>query len=173
MDAFALNTAYNQNDEPQYNLAFQAAASAGFKLFFSFDYAGNGAWPMSQVISLLQKYGSNSAYYQYNGKAFVSTFEGPASAKDWVTIKSTVNCFFIPDWSSLGAKAALELEFGVADGLFAWSAWPWGNRDMDTFVDASYLVYLQKKPYMMPVSPMFYTNLPGFNKNWLWVSRLY
>lgn len=23
-------------------------------------------------------------------------------------------------------------------------------------------------PYMMPVSPWFYTNLPGFGKNWLW-----
>ncbi|KAK3386848.1 glycoside hydrolase [Podospora didyma] len=26
------------------------------------------------------------------------------------------------------------------------------------------------KSYMMPVSPWFFTNLPGFNKNWLWRS---
>jgi hypothetical protein len=24
------------------------------------------------------------------------------------------------------------------------------------------------KPYMMPVSPWFYTNMPGYDKNWLW-----
>lgn len=23
-------------------------------------------------------------------------------------------------------------------------------------------------PYMMPVSPWFYPNLPGYGKNWLW-----
>jgi hypothetical protein len=42
---------------------------------------------------------------------------------------------------------------------------------MDTYVDASYLDFLGQnggKPYMMPVSPWFYTNLPGFDKNWLW-----
>jgi len=62
----------------------------------------------------------------------------------------------------------MELAGGVVDGLFSWAAWSWGNRDMDTYVDASYLQYLNGKPYMMPVSPWFYTNLPGFNKNWLW-----
>lgn len=39
---------------------------------------------------------------------------------------------------------------------------------MDTYVDASYINYLNGLPYMMPVSPWFYTNLPGYNKNWLW-----
>jgi hypothetical protein len=41
---------------------------------------------------------------------------------------------------------------------------------MTTFVDASYLETLNEtaKPYMMPVSPWFYTNLPGYDKNWLW-----
>ncbi|KAK3683003.1 glycosyl hydrolase family 71-domain-containing protein [Podospora appendiculata] len=44
----------------------------------------------------------------------------------------------------------------------------WGPQNMDTYVDASYLQYLNGKPYMMPVSPWFYTNLPEFKKNWLW-----
>lgn len=41
---------------------------------------------------------------------------------------------------------------------------------MTTFVDASYMQTLNAsgKPYMMPVSPWFYTNLPGYDKNWLW-----
>jgi hypothetical protein len=41
---------------------------------------------------------------------------------------------------------------------------------MDTFTDASYLDTLNGAPYMMGVSPWFYTNMPGFRKNWLWRS---
>lgn len=74
----------------------------------------------------------------------------------------------MPDWSSAGAKVALTLASGVADGLFSWAVWPWGNTDMDTYVDASYRQFLNGKPYMMPVSPWFFTNLPGYNKNWMW-----
>jgi hypothetical protein len=39
---------------------------------------------------------------------------------------------------------------------------------MNTYVDASYQQYLNGKPYMMPISPWFFTNLPGYHKNWLW-----
>lgn len=39
---------------------------------------------------------------------------------------------------------------------------------MNTYVDESYKQFLAGKDYMMPVSPWFYTNMPGFNKNWLW-----
>lgn len=108
-----------------------------FKLFLSFDYAGNGAFDKDAVISLINDFSSSSSYFHYKSKPLVSTFEGPDSAADWVSIKEQTGCFFIPDWSSLGAKAALET--GVVDGLFNWAAWPWGNTDMDTYVDASYL----------------------------------
>lgn len=77
----------------------------------------------------------------------------------------------MPDWSSVGAMEALKRTNGVADGLFSWAAWPWGNTDGNTYVDASYKDYLKRaggKAYMMPVSPWFYTNMPGFDKNWLW-----
>ncbi|KAL2292152.1 hypothetical protein FJTKL_10796 [Diaporthe vaccinii] len=150
--------------------AFKAASSAGFKLFISFDYAGRGPWPKNTVISYLKKYASRAEYFKHSdGKPLVSTFEGPENAEDWIDIKDQVACFFIPDWSSEGAKPALGLAGGVADGLFNWAAWPWGSRDMETYVDASYFEYLdRKKPYMMPVSPWFYTNMPGFNKNWMW-----
>jgi Glycosyl hydrolase family 71. len=74
----------------------------------------------------------------------------------------------VPDWSSLRAKDALALADGVADGLFSWAAWPYGPNDMDTYVDASYIQYLDGKPYMMPISPWLFTNMPGYDKNWLW-----
>lgn len=133
IDAFALNIAANEpHTTESLDLAFSAAASRGFKLFFSFDYAGNGPFDQSDVISYINKYAASSAYFQHNGKPFVSTFEGPENAADWVAIKSATGCFFVPDWSSEGAKAALALVPGVPDGLFSWAAWPWGNRDSTT-----------------------------------------
>ncbi|KAK1847219.1 alpha-glucanase [Colletotrichum chrysophilum] len=141
IDAFALNMAYGDpTNEKSVANAFQHASSLGFQLFFSFDYAGNGPWPKSVVQGLI----------------------------NWVEIKAATGCFFIPDWSSLGAKPAMAKANGVADGLFSWAAWPWGDQSMDTYVDASYKQYLSGKPYMMAASPWFYTNLPGYDKNWMW-----
>lgn len=41
---------------------------------------------------------------------------------------------------------------------------------MSMEADFSYTHFLDGKPYMMAVSPWFYTNLPGYRKNWLWPS---
>lgn len=118
IDAFALNMAYGWVDNAkQVAMAFTAADSVGFQLFYSFDYAGNGAWPKEDVIQFLQNHASDGSYYHYNGKPFVSTFEGPDSSGDWVDIKAQTGCFFVPDWSSIGAGP--ELAKGVADGLFS------------------------------------------------------
>ncbi|WDK22986.1 glycosyl hydrolase family 71 [Colletotrichum graminicola] len=169
IDAFALNMAYGDaTNERSVTAAFEHASRLGFRLFFSFDYAGNGPWPKNDVESFINRYAGSGAYFHYQGKPFVSTFEGPDQAEDWIDIKAATGCFFIPDWSSLGAKPAMAKAGGVADGLFSWAAWPWGDQNMDTYVDASYQEYLGGKPYMMPVSPWFYTNLPGYNKNWMW-----
>ncbi|KAF7182531.1 hypothetical protein CNMCM7691_002102 [Aspergillus felis] len=181
IDAFALNIAAGwAGNDVQIANAFTAANSLGFKLFFSFDYAGNGPWAESDVYNLIRTYASNGAYYHYNGAPFVSTFEGADNANDWISIKAETGCFFMPDWSSRGAGVALNLGGGIADGLFikltqyatylGWAAWAWGSWNMTTYVDASYNQTLNGKPYMMPVSPWFFTNLPGYNKNWLWRS---
>jgi hypothetical protein len=68
---------------------------------------------------LILRYGGSAAYYKYNSLPLVSTFEGPGNADDWITIKQQAPCFFIPDWSSLGARPALAAGGGVADGLFS------------------------------------------------------
>jgi hypothetical protein len=156
---------------PALQLAFTAAQSARFKVFFSFDYVARGPWNQNDVIRLLLQYRMNEAYYCVNGHPFASTFEGSENAEEWKNIKASTDCYFIPDWSSLGAKAALERGYGLVDGLFSWAAWPSGAQDMNTHVDMSYLELLQETgglAYMMPVSPWFYTNLPGYGKNWLW-----
>ncbi|KAI8196540.1 Mutanase [Colletotrichum sp. SAR 10_65] len=175
IDGFALNIAYGERmNAGSLENVFEVASEMGFKLIFSFDYAGGGPWPKDDVLNLLKKYATRPEYFKHSDETpLVSTFEGPEQAADWVDIKRSFPCFFMPDWSSKGAKRAAELAGGVADGLFNWAAWPWGNTNMDTYVDASYYQYLRvdentSKPYMMPASPWFYTNLPGYEKNWLW-----
>ncbi|PYI03590.1 glycoside hydrolase [Aspergillus sclerotiicarbonarius CBS 121057] len=169
IDAFALDVGYGDSTTAtQAALAFEAANNVSFKLFFSFDYdGGTGAWPQADIIDYLKEYGSNPAHYKYNGKPFVSTFEGPDYASDWKTIKSETNCFFVPDWSSLGAEGAYKAGGGgIVDGLFSWGAWPSGPNDMTNSTDLTYLDL--DIPYMMPASPWFYTNLAEYSKNWLW-----
>lgn len=160
IDAFALNMAVGDDSKnSQKDMAFQAAQSLGFQLFFSFDYAGNGPWLEQSVYTLIQSYAGNTAYWHRDGQPLVSTFEGPLNADDWVTLKETTGCFFIPDWSSLGADQAVAL--GVADGLFNWAAWPEGPNNMYTTIDDSYYDFLNGLPYMMPVVSRkpFCTNL--------------
>ncbi|EEU36347.1 uncharacterized protein NECHADRAFT_106486 [Fusarium vanettenii 77-13-4] len=167
IDGFVLNIAYDDStNDRSIPMAFDAAGSLGFKLLFSFDYAGNGDWPMDDVISLINKYSSHSAHFKRGSQPLVSTFEGFKRASDWSTIKSKTNCYFMPSWSSVGAKRAVRT--GETDGLFSWAAWPEGPNTIDMEVDASYLIFLNGSSYMMPISPWFYTNLPGYNKNWLW-----
>jgi hypothetical protein len=155
IDAFALNIASGRSfNDAQISNAFSAANAEGFKLFFSFDYASEGAWDKAAVTALLQQYTSNGAYFHTadTSQPLVSTFEGPASAADWVEIKQATGCFFIPDWSSYGANAAIQLEGGVADGLFNWAAWPYDGERMNTYVDASYLQYLGITPVFRMLS---------------------
>lgn len=174
IDGFALNMAWDwEHNADALELAFAAAAKrSGFVMIFSFDYAGNGPWELDAVVEYILKYREHRSYWNHiPGRPLVSTFEGPDHADDWIEIKDRTNCFFMPDWSSQGAEPALALGNHVADGLFSWAAWPWGDRDIDTFTDVAYqraLAAAGNKPYMMPVSPWFFTNLPGYHKNWLW-----
>lgn len=107
IDAFALNMANNDStNDRALPMAFAAASSVGFKLFFSFDYAGNGPWPKDIVTSLIQRYATHSTYFHRGSQPFVSTFEGPGNMTDWPDIKRDTGCFFMPDWSSVGARPA-------------------------------------------------------------------
>ncbi|KKK20390.1 hypothetical protein P175DRAFT_0425632 [Aspergillus ochraceoroseus IBT 24754] len=168
IDAFAMNAGWGMNSTADsLDKAFAAAAEVDFKLFLSLDYSGDGHWPQDQVIIWLSKYTKLEAYYKHRGmKPLVSTFEGTESAGDWTEIKKKVNCTFIPDWTSLGAAKASKIS--VIDGLMSWDAWPNGTTPMDTDEDEGYMEHLRGKPYIMPVSPWFYTNLVRYNKNWVW-----
>ncbi|KAL3461163.1 glycosyl hydrolase family 71-domain-containing protein [Aspergillus heterothallicus] len=133
-----------------------------------------------------------------DGRALVTTFEGFQAAGDWADIKRTVGnatasannsttlagegngnengtlsggggggcCFLIPDWTSVGPRRAAGVE--AVDGLMSWDAWPTGAQAMNTTEDEEWMEVLDGRPYIMPVSPWFYTNLKRFNKNWVW-----
>ncbi|KIW92519.1 uncharacterized protein Z519_06366 [Cladophialophora bantiana CBS 173.52] len=172
IDGFALNIAYadtvNSNGYVQAQLdnAYLAADAAGFQMFLSFDYLAQGAWDQNAVITTVNGYGPRSSQFKWQGKPLVSTFEGADNAGDWAYIKSQTNCFFVPDFSSQGADGAAGKP--NVDGLLSWNAWPNGASDMTDNDDKAYLTALDGRPYMMPVSPWFYTNLPLWSKNWLW-----
>jgi len=168
IDGFALNIAAGDtaNNPGSVQKAFAAADAKGFKLFFSFDYLGWGAWNKNDVISYINNYKGRGSYWKQGSQPLVSTFEGTSNINDWPDIKSSTGAFFMPDYSSLGPQGAANT--GVVDGLFSWAAWPAGPNDMSSDIDKQYKSALGGKPYMMPVSPWFYTDLPGYNKHWTW-----
>lgn len=95
---------------------------------------------------MIQRWSSHGSYFRHStGQPLVSTFEGPGNAADWNKIKATTGAFFVPDWSSLGAKKAVARGNGVADGLFNWGAWPEGTQRTNWDLDASYLIFLNQK----------------------------
>lgn len=169
IDGFALNIASQDSTTGAVlDSAYAAAETAGnFSLFLSFDYASEGPWPADNVITTINNYKNKPAQFYYQGKPLVSTFEGTNSVNDWAGIKSATGCFFIPSWTSLGPSGFAGV-LDKVDGGFSWDAWPVGAACKTTDSDQAWVTALAGKPYMMPVSPWFYTNLPQWNKNWLW-----
>ncbi|KAI1497932.1 glycoside hydrolase family 71 protein [Biscogniauxia marginata] len=178
IDGFALNigSADTWNDA-QLQLAYDTAASNDFSVFLSFDMQ-TSSWTVDQVVSFVNQYKSTGSQLKVNNVPVVSTFEGPGWADNWASVRSsTGGVFLIPDWSSLGA-AGVGGRLSLIDGAFNWGAWPEANqKTITTGNDIAYKSVLQGKPYMMGVSPYFYTNLPRFGKNWyssgdsLWYDR--
>lgn len=56
----------------------------------------------------------------------------------------------------------------LIDWTVSWDAWSVGATDKTEDSDHAWVSAVGNKAYMMPVSPWFYTNLPEYNKNWLW-----
>ncbi|KAI3010058.1 CAZyme family GH71 [Aspergillus niger] len=171
IDAFALNTGYGAaNTDQLLTDALTVAAAHDFKLFLSLDYSGDGHWPPDQVLKVLQGYANHTAYYRVDNKhPLVSTFEGYEALSDWSTIKEKLpDIYFMPEWS---VRTPQELASeDVVDGLLSWSAWPYGTTPMNTSTDEQYISALKAKdkPYIMPVSPWFYTDMVRYHKNWVW-----
>lgn len=120
IDGFALNIGSTDSyTDTQLPLAYAAAASAGFKLFISFDMAAS-SWTSDQVVSYINSYKDESAQLKINDLPMVSTFEGPDWADNWSTVRSqTGGIYLVPDWSSLGASG-VGAKTSVIDGACEW-----------------------------------------------------
>ncbi|OJD22393.1 hypothetical protein ACJ73_06261 [Blastomyces percursus] len=169
IDGFALNVGPQDSyTDDVLQKAYDAAAVVGdFTLFLSFDYLSGGPWPVDRVIKTINSHKNEPAQFKYENKPLVSTFEGVNNAHDWESIKPATGCFFMPSWTSLGPHGHERVR-NIIDGVFSWDAWPIGAQSKSTHTDEAYLSLLGDKPYMMPVSPWFYTSLPQWGKNWLW-----
>jgi glucan endo-1,3-alpha-glucosidase len=180
IDAFVLNIAYPDPNTPiQVANAFAAAEAAGgaFKLFFSFDYLGGGQpWaPTSSgdystsVVGYLNKYKSSKAYFNYQNKTFVSTFEGVTAVADWAPggpIRSQADVYFVPDWSSLGTSG-IKADLDNIDGFFSWDMWPNGATNKTADGDKAWQAAIGNKSYMMGISPWFFHSASG-GADWVW-----
>ena len=86
----------------------------------------------------------------------------------WTTIRNSIagGIYFVPDWTSQGPGWNQDL----IDGAFSWNMWPDGPRDMTTASDKEWQASLTPagKSYMMGISPWFYTDLPAYDKAWVW-----
>lgn len=169
---------------PQVANAFQAAeaavaAGSNFRLFFAFDYLGGGApWPAgtgaatppNSVVAYLLKYKDSPAYFKYNNKYFVSTFEGVNNVGDWApggAIRSKVaNVYFVPNWNSLGQTGVGALLNNI-EGFFSWDMWPNGAQNGTDAIDESWKAATPGKSYMMGVSPWFFHSASG-GTDWVW-----
>lgn len=135
IDGFALNIATDAvfaHTDQSLNDVYSAAEQfdQSFKLFLSFDYGVVPDWDPSVVIEYINRYKNSSAQFLYEDKPLVSTFEGPSHASNWTDIKDQTGCFFMPDYSSLGAAGAAATD--NVDGLLSWDAWPDYTADVPT-----------------------------------------
>ncbi|WWC73088.1 uncharacterized protein I206_107053 [Kwoniella pini CBS 10737] len=186
IDGFALNCDGQETNNQQLQYAFKAATSCSksFKLFISPDFVHYSISDPQQVSDLLKSFISESAYFNYQGKPFVSSFWGEGI--DWIKIEENLgkDLYICPYYYA--SQSAVETP-GL-DGLFSWYTWPGQDTDevvyqnLTTNSDEEYLNLLAPggKTYMAPVSPWFYSHLPastGYAKNYhlysdtLWTTR--
>lgn len=174
IDGFALNAGPKDAwSLEQLQFAYDMAEAEGnFSLFISFDMNPDlYTWEPSVVAEWISQYKDSPAQFHVDGKPFVSTFEGVPFADQWPAVEAqTGDLYLVPDWSSIGPDGVSQ-HFDKIDGAFSWDAWSKTKDRKSLDSDTAYTNVLGgDKSYMMGVSPNFYTNVPQYNKNWLWAS---
>lgn len=132
-DAFALNVGNPGADWAKNTVQqlFDYAGDKSFKLFFSFDFYGNG--DINQHQTLFSQFKDHPAHLKYgpNDLPVVSSYSGGSIGPDtWRNFKNTNNVYLIPnpeaDGNYYNNPAAFFQSWGDAiDGVFSWeTAWP-------------------------------------------------
>eukprot|EP00250_Pteridium_aquilinum_P019553 c24474_g1_i1 orf=152-1498(-) len=178
IDAFALNTpAWNPTLQTRADNLYQAAENLGFKLFFSADFNSyDGSLTLDNIRTMLTRYANYSSQLTYQGKQFLSTFEGStltvspytdalSTWRDGVLNPAGGNIFFVPCFLVASGDPAdianVINEFNpILSGLLAWdvSGWPYVDGSISDAADKAYLSALGDagKVYMASVSPWFF-----------------
>lgn len=185
LDAFALNVQTTDSwCTTSVGYLFSAAQAAGFKLFFSADMSSFSD-PSTFIITYLKPYYSNSAYYQYKGLPFVSTFYGGTLSTGYSSpnafwqakLKDVMNAagmpiFFVPAFSDASTTpSTFFANFPVVDGQFNWDAsWPWASQGMVNVSSADDVTYITSaksfgKTFMMGISALQFKHM-STSQNW-------
>ncbi|KAI1804276.1 glycoside hydrolase family 71 protein [Daldinia bambusicola] len=130
-DAFALNVGSPDADWAKNTIQqlFDYAGDKQFKLFFSFDFYGNG--DINQHQALFSQFKDHPAHLKYNDLPVVSSYSGGNIGPDaWRNFKNTNDVYLIPnpeaDGNYYNNPEAFFQSWGDAiDGVFSWeTAWP-------------------------------------------------
>lgn len=175
IDGFALNLgAWNKNYQQNIQRIFQAAneLNTGFKLFFSPDRCcGLNDF---QIIDMFKKYATDSSYYYYRNKPFLSAYSGAKRPDWWLKAviqpleQSELKPYFvpylhpkghtpIPDEANLRGQYEETWQY-ILDGYFYFGAagLPVATTQSGEF--ASALMHNNGKTYMAPVTPYYWGN---------------
>jgi glucan endo-1,3-alpha-glucosidase len=115
-DAIALNIGSDSWEITQVANAYAAAKSlgTGFKLFISFDFT---AMPCSlpSVVSLVNTYANHPNQFKFNGKTFISSYEGGCLGNaGWASLKDQTNGY------AMAFISGLEGQFSQWPALDSW-----------------------------------------------------
>ncbi|KAI1772010.1 glycoside hydrolase family 71 protein [Hypoxylon cercidicola] len=132
-DAFALNVGNPGADWASNTVQqlFDYAETRPFKLFFSFDFYGNG--DINQHQALFARFKDHPAHLKYgsNNLPVVSSYSGGSIGPDaWRNFKTTNNVYLIPNPEADGNYYSNPSRFfqswgDAVDGVFSWeTAWP-------------------------------------------------
>ncbi|KAI5865695.1 glycoside hydrolase family 71 protein [Durotheca rogersii] len=174
-DAFALNVGSPGADWARNTVQqlFDIAGGTPLKLFFSFDFYGNG--DISQHQALYSQFKDHPAYLRYgpNNLPVVSSYSGGGLGPDvWRDFKAANNVYLLPnpeaDGSYYSDPAAFFQSWGDAvDGVFSWeTAWP-DTSDVPVNVSSARDEAVKSaadaagKTYMMGLSPLQYKHCCG------------
>lgn len=172
IDGFALDIGMDSYNDQQLGYAYAAAAALDFKVFLSFDFSYWSSADTSLIAGNITQYASQSSQFTYNNEVFVSTFIGDGF--DWSAVASqSQSLFACPNYQAASLSGGAD---GVSCG-FNWNAWPSSDnqpidQNMTTAGDQDYISALGSMPYMMGVSPWFFTHYgpSSYNKNWIFYS---
>ncbi|KAI1374327.1 glycoside hydrolase family 71 protein [Hypoxylon crocopeplum] len=174
-DAFALNVGNPGADWAKNTVQqlFDYAGSKSFKLFFSFDFYGNG--DINQHQALFTQFKDHPAHLKYgsNNLPVVSSYSGGSIGPDtWRNFKNTNNVYLIPnpeaDGNYYNNPSGFFQSWGDAiDGVFSWeTSWP-DTSDTPVNVSSTRDAAVKSaadsadKAYMMGLSSLQYKHCCG------------